>query len=249
MLGDLIPVMTGVAMAGRYLGQKIVAMTWIGDGGSSTGAFHEGLNLAAAQRAPLVLVLENNQWAYSTPVSRQVPLRESGGPRRAYGIASAIVDGNDVSAVYRSGERSGRAMPRRARARADRSENHAHEGPRAARSRRIRAQGDVRVLEGARSHRALSRDISPPTSLWDDEEKAEIDARIDRELAEEQRIRGGIADAAAESWPSRASIAKAATPIEAEWQRPKEEVMPPKSSVDAVWKLKISVRTAKCQRH
>ena len=44
MLGDLIPVMTGVAMAGRYLGQKIVAMTWIGDGGSSTGAFHEGMN-------------------------------------------------------------------------------------------------------------------------------------------------------------------------------------------------------------
>ena len=43
MLGDLIPVMTGVAMAGRYLGQKIVAMTWIGDGGSSTGVFHEGL--------------------------------------------------------------------------------------------------------------------------------------------------------------------------------------------------------------
>ena len=47
MLGDLIPVMTGVAMAGRYLGQNIVAMTWIGDGGSSTGAFHEGLNFAA----------------------------------------------------------------------------------------------------------------------------------------------------------------------------------------------------------
>ena len=52
MLGDLIPVMTGVAMAGRYLGQNIVAMTWIGDGGTSTGAFHEGLNLAAQQRAP-----------------------------------------------------------------------------------------------------------------------------------------------------------------------------------------------------
>src|SRR4029077_12523854 len=73
MLGDLIPVMTGVAMAGRYLGQKIVTLTWIGDGGSSTGAFHEGLILAAQQRAALVLVLENNQWAYSTPVARQSP--------------------------------------------------------------------------------------------------------------------------------------------------------------------------------
>src|ERR1700684_2112708 len=76
MLGDLIPVMTGVAMAGRYLGQNIVALTWIGDGGTSTGAFHEGLNLAAVQRAPFVLIVENNQWAYSTPVSRQAPLRD-----------------------------------------------------------------------------------------------------------------------------------------------------------------------------
>ena len=82
MLGDLVPVMTGVAMAGRYLGQNIVAMTWIGDGGTSTGAFHEGLNLAAQQRAPFVLVVENNQWAYSTPVARQVPSEESCRSRR-----------------------------------------------------------------------------------------------------------------------------------------------------------------------
>ncbi len=86
MLGDLIPVMTGVAMAGRYLGQKIVAMTWIGDGGSSTGAFHEGMNLAASQKAPLVVVLENNQWAYSTPVARQVPIRDLANRALAYGI-------------------------------------------------------------------------------------------------------------------------------------------------------------------
>src|SRR5579862_2960441 len=100
MLGDLIPVMTGVAMAGRYLGQNIVAMTWIGDGGSSTGAFHEGLNMAASQRAPLVLILENNQWAYSTHVSKQVPLRDLADRGRAYGINTMIVDGNDVAAVF-----------------------------------------------------------------------------------------------------------------------------------------------------
>ena len=102
MLGDLIPVMTGVAMAGRYLGQKIVTMTWIGDGGTSTGVFHEGLNLAAVQKAPFVLVVENNQWAYSTPVSRQVPLRDLADRAKAYGIESAIVDGNDVVAVERT---------------------------------------------------------------------------------------------------------------------------------------------------
>jgi len=100
MLGDLIPVMTGVATAGRYLGQKIVAMTWIGDGGSSTGVFHEGLNFAASQKAPFVLILENNQWAYSTPVKRQVPVKDLADRAKAYGIASYIVDGNDVVAVY-----------------------------------------------------------------------------------------------------------------------------------------------------
>src|SRR5260370_23447770 len=100
MLGDLIPVMTGVAMAGHYLGQKIVAMTWIGDGGSSTGVFHEGLNFAAVQKAPFVLILENNLWAYSTPVRKQVPLENLADRAKAYGIDSYIVDGNDVVAMY-----------------------------------------------------------------------------------------------------------------------------------------------------
>src|SRR5499425_1008590 len=100
MLGDLIPVMTGVAMAGRYLGQKIVTMTWIGDGGSSTGVFHEGLNFAATQKAPFVLIVENNQWAYSTPVGKQTSLRDLADRAKAYGIQSYIVDGNDVVAVY-----------------------------------------------------------------------------------------------------------------------------------------------------
>jgi TPP-dependent pyruvate/acetoin dehydrogenase alpha subunit len=102
MLGDLIPVMTGIAMAGRYLGQKIVAMTWIGDGGTSTGVFHEGLNLAAVQNAPLVLIVENNQWAYATPVQRQSRLGNLADRAKAYGIESAIVDGNDVVAVERT---------------------------------------------------------------------------------------------------------------------------------------------------
>src|SRR5260370_22417253 len=107
MLGELIPVMTGVAMAGRYLGQKIVAMTWIGDGGTSTGAFHEGMNLAAVQRAPIVVVLENNQWAYSTPVNRQAPLHDFADRGRAYGIASYTVDGNDLVAVLRIAREAG----------------------------------------------------------------------------------------------------------------------------------------------
>src|SRR2546422_4320261 len=88
MLGDLIPVMAGIAIAGRYLGQNIVALTWIGDGGSSTGVFHEGLDFAAVQKAPLGLVLENNQWAYSTPVRRQGPPRKLADRAQAYGMGS-----------------------------------------------------------------------------------------------------------------------------------------------------------------
>src|SRR6478735_1709490 len=84
----------------RNIGQKIVTMTWIGDGGSSTGVFHEGLNFAATQKAPFVLILENNQWAYSTPVRRQVPLENLADRAKAYGIPSYIVDGNDVVAMY-----------------------------------------------------------------------------------------------------------------------------------------------------
>src|SRR3984885_338860 len=102
MLGDLIPVMTGIAMAARYLGQKIVTMTWIGDGGTSTGVFHEGLNLAAVQKAPFVLIVENNQWAYSTPTEKQSTLRDLADRAKAYGVKGAVVDGNDVLAVERT---------------------------------------------------------------------------------------------------------------------------------------------------
>ena len=145
MLGDLIPVMAGIAMAGRYLGQKIVAMTWIGDGGTSTGVFHEGLNLAAVQKAPFVLIVENNQWAYSTPVEKQSALRDLADRAKAYGIKSAIVDGNDVLAVERTTREAVDARARRKRPGADRSQNHAHARPRAARCRGVRAEGHART--------------------------------------------------------------------------------------------------------
>ncbi len=132
MLGDLIPVMAGIAMAGRYLGQKIVTMTWIGDGGTSTGVFHEGLNLAAVQKAPFVLIVENNQWAYSTPVEKQSALRDLADRAKAYGVKSAIVDGNDVAGRRAHDARGGRLRARGKRSGADRSQDHAHARPRAA---------------------------------------------------------------------------------------------------------------------
>ena len=100
ILGPLIPIMAGVALAGRMTGKKIVSLTYIGDGGTSTGDFHEGLNFASVHHLPFICVIENNQFAYSTPVSRQANIRDFAERAKAYGIPSAIVDGNDVLAVY-----------------------------------------------------------------------------------------------------------------------------------------------------
>src|SRR5689334_5062142 len=70
-LGDMIPVMTGILLGGRMRNKEFVAVAYIGDGGMSTGAFHEGLNFAAVQRLPLIIVAEYNHYAYSTPTSLQ----------------------------------------------------------------------------------------------------------------------------------------------------------------------------------
>src|ERR1044072_9100704 len=99
-LGDMIPVMTGVVLAARMQKKDIVALVYIGDGGMSTGAFHEGLNFAAVQRLPLIVVAEYNHYAYSTPTSKQTAVKDLAEKAAGYGIPGHIVDGNDVIACY-----------------------------------------------------------------------------------------------------------------------------------------------------
>jgi pyruvate dehydrogenase E1 component alpha subunit/2-oxoisovalerate dehydrogenase E1 component alpha subunit len=99
-LGDMIPVMTGVVLAARMQKKDIVAMAYIGDGGTSTGAFHEGLNFAAVQRLPLIVIAEYNHYAYSTPTSKQTAVKDLAEKAAGYGIIGHIVDGNDVVACY-----------------------------------------------------------------------------------------------------------------------------------------------------
>jgi len=106
MLGALIPVMAGVALAGKKLGRNLVALTYIGDGGTSTGDFHEGLNLASVLHVPFVLIAENNGWAYSTPTAKQMRVKSIAGRAAAYGIPGETVDGNDVLAVYEATKRA-----------------------------------------------------------------------------------------------------------------------------------------------
>ena len=97
MLGALIPVMAGVALSFVQKGERRVAMTWIGDGGSSTGAFYEGLNFAVVRKLPLIVVGEANGYAFSTPPDRQMA---GGMAQRSQGAFTLTVDGNDAPAVY-----------------------------------------------------------------------------------------------------------------------------------------------------
>jgi pyruvate dehydrogenase E1 component alpha subunit/2-oxoisovalerate dehydrogenase E1 component alpha subunit len=99
-LGDMIPVMTGILLAARMQQKDIVGMAYIGDGGASTGAFFEGVNFAAVQRLPLVVIAEHNQYAYSTPTNLQTAVRHLAEKAAGFGIPAHIVDGNDVVACY-----------------------------------------------------------------------------------------------------------------------------------------------------
>lgn len=100
-LGDMVPVMAGVTLSFRLRSQERVGLVYVGDGATSTGAFHEGINFAAVQRCPLVVIVENNRYAYSTPTSKQCAAERLADKAAGYGIPGVRADGNDVLEVYR----------------------------------------------------------------------------------------------------------------------------------------------------
>jgi pyruvate dehydrogenase E1 component alpha subunit len=105
MLPDMMVVATGMAMAFRLRGEARCALTWVGDGATSRGDFHEAMNWAAVQRLPVIFVLENNQYAYSTPLDLQFavdPVERA----RGYGFPGERVDGNDVEAMFEATRRA-----------------------------------------------------------------------------------------------------------------------------------------------
>jgi 2-oxoisovalerate dehydrogenase E1 component len=109
-LGAMIPVAAGCAFAQRRRGRGRVAINFIGDGGTSTGDFHEALNMAAVWKLPLVLVIENNLYAFSTPISQQYAAERLSDRAVGYGIAGETVDGNDPDVMAAAIERAvGRA--------------------------------------------------------------------------------------------------------------------------------------------
>ena len=105
-LGDNVPVATGAALAFKMRREDRVAFCYSGEGATSRGDWHEGINFAAVRKLPVVFFINNNQYAYSTPVSLQMPVENVADRAPAYGIPGEVIDGNDVLAVYRSADRA-----------------------------------------------------------------------------------------------------------------------------------------------
>jgi TPP-dependent pyruvate/acetoin dehydrogenase alpha subunit len=99
-LGAMVPVAAGVGLAQRLQKSDRVVLNYIGDGGASVGEVHEGLIMASVLKSPLILIVENNQYAYSTPITRQTAAMDFASRANGYGIPGEKVDGTDIEAVY-----------------------------------------------------------------------------------------------------------------------------------------------------
>lgn len=103
IVGSGIPIATGAGLGVRVMGRDSVVMCFFGDGAVNTGAFHEGLNLAAVWRLPVIFVCENNQYAESTPIAGSVRIDRLSVRGDSYGIPGETIDGNDIEACVTSG--------------------------------------------------------------------------------------------------------------------------------------------------
>ena len=101
-VGSQIPQAVGAALAARYRHDPIAVVAYFGDGATSKGDFHEGLNMAGVFRLPVVFICQNNQWAISVPLKSQTASASLAQKAAAYGFEGVQVDGNDVFAVYRA---------------------------------------------------------------------------------------------------------------------------------------------------
>jgi len=106
MLGDNVPVAAGIGLSFKMRGQDRVVLCSFGDGATSRGDWHEGLNMASVLKCPVVFICNNNQYAYSTPLERQMAVENVADRAPAYGMPGEIVDGNDVLAVWNASQRA-----------------------------------------------------------------------------------------------------------------------------------------------
>jgi TPP-dependent pyruvate/acetoin dehydrogenase alpha subunit len=106
MLADNVPIAAGIGLSFKMRRQDRVVLCYFGDGATSRGDWHEGMNLASVQKLPVVFICNNNQYAYSTPLEHQMAVKNIAERAAAYGIPGSIVDGNDVLAVYEATRRA-----------------------------------------------------------------------------------------------------------------------------------------------
>ena len=187
-------------------------MTYFGEGSTANGQWHEAMNFAGVQRLPVVFVLENNGFAYSTPNELEFavdPVERAA----TYGFPGVLVDGNDVEAVFEAVAGRRRARPRGRRPDADRVPDDAHARPRRPRRHELRAAGDARGVGRARPDRALrASGWSPSTASTADEVeriRAEVKAYVDECAADGARL----ADARPGRGDRRASSPTTSTPL------------------------------------
>ena len=105
-IGASIPIAGGLAFAMRYRGESNVVFNYSGDGASSRGDWHEGLNMAAVMNLPIIYLCNNNLFAYSTPLDKQMKIADIADRVAGYGIPAEIVNGNDVLAIYQASKRA-----------------------------------------------------------------------------------------------------------------------------------------------
>src|SRR5437773_10980787 len=105
MQGDSVPVADGIGRSMNMRGQDRVVLCFFGDGVTSRGDWHEGINMASVWKVPVVFICNNNQYAYSTPLVRQMAVENIADRAEAYGLPGEIVDGNDIVAVSDSATR------------------------------------------------------------------------------------------------------------------------------------------------
>lgn len=203
-----VPVACGAAMALKYRGSRNVALCFFGDGATSRGDWHEGLNLAAVQKAPVIYICNNNQYAYSTPLSKQMACEHVADRGPGYGIPAEIVDGNDVFAVN--------AVTARAIAHA-----RAGHGPYLIECKTFRMTG----------HAAHDGADYVPKHLWKEWEAKDPIQRIERRMVEEgwasedeiRAIRAGILREVDEAvaWAEKSPLPDPATLLDNVYAPPK----------------------------
>jgi pyruvate dehydrogenase E1 component alpha subunit len=198
-LPEMLPVGMGLALARARRGVESAALCFCGDGASSGGVFHETLNLAAVWRAPLVVVLERNRWAYTTPERSYLPVPELRVRAEGYGIASATADGNDVVEVHEvvrdalGHARSG-GGPVLVEVFTYRMHGHgAHDAQRYVPPEELAEWAGRDPLARWRRH-------AEDALAWSDVDQAELEARVAREVEE------ALADALAAPYPDPAEL-------------------------------------------